>query len=150
MSVEQFLVIFSEEGLCPVYEEYLLQNMAWENFGFYNEVQKFQTIENQELLEAEARKIYDRFIEVDSAHELGDITYQLREKIRQSLESPTREMFDELSQIVMDSLVNSTVTDFLRDPLFLNYVDSRFPIEEPEPQSGLFSSLFSCFSRVFV
>mmetsp|Transcript_24509 Transcript_24509/g.31184 ORF Transcript_24509/g.31184 Transcript_24509/m.31184 type:complete len:148 (-) Transcript_24509:65-508(-) len=145
MSLEQFLFIFSDKQLSPVYEQFLQANMAWENFGFYMDVQNFRLLAEEDLAQ-EAGNIYDKYIEVDSAHELGDITYKLRQNIKESLVHPSRDMFDELTDIVVDSLTNSTVSDFLRDSLFLNYVDEQFAScksSTTRRNSGI-ASIFSC------
>merc|ERR1711934_370033 len=145
MSLDQFLFILSDQDLHPVYEEFLQQNMAWENLGFYLEVQNFTNLSGDDLL-VEAKNIYEKYIEVDSAHELGDITYRIRENIKASLLSPDPHMFDELSEIVVNSLTNSTVTDFLGDSLFINHVKTRFSGCQAPAQRSSFS-LGSIFSQ---
>merc|ERR1719238_1285991 len=146
MSLDQFLFILSDQDLHPVYEEFLQQNMAWENLGFYLEVQNFTNLSGDDLL-VEAKNIYEKYIEVDSAHELGDITYRLRENIKESLLHPDPHMFDELSEIVVNSLTNSTVTDFLGDSLFIDHVKNRFAATCKSPEQrpfNLLGSIISC------
>lgn len=149
MSVEQFLCIFSDEGLNHVYEEFLQKNMAWENFGFYLEVQKFRSTQDQQQRIAVARDIFEKYVEVDSAHELGDITFELRQHVKECLDSGSIRTFDELCDIVVDSLVNSTISDFLCDALFTDYVEDQFARcakTNNVEQRGFFFTVFSCIS----
>ena len=142
MSMEQFFFIFADQELIPVYEEYLRQNLAWENFGFYMKVEEYRGASEQQL-SALAEEIFEQFIEVDSAHELGDITHSLREDIRSSLASPSKETFNELCDIVIDSLANATITDFLKDPIYLSHVNKHLYSKKTNCLST--SKLLSCF-----
>lgn len=150
MSLEQFLFIFADDGLNQVYEEFLQRNMAWENFGFYHAVQNFRAIQDENKRAEVAKDIFEKYVEVDSAHELGDITFELRQHVKESLDNGTSHVFDELCDIVVDSLVNSTVTDFLGDSLFTEYVEDQFARctknNNPEQRGFVFSSIFSCIS----
>merc|ERR1712137_964378 len=121
--------------------------MAWENFGFLTRVQTFRDIKDPQLLKAEADNIYENFIEEDAQHELGDITYQLRENIKNSIENPTVHIFDELVDIVTESLANATVTDFLRDSSYTNYVSSQFQCSNScstPTRANPFAALLGC------
>lgn len=142
MSMEQFFFIFADQDLIPVYEQYLRQNFAWENFGFYMKVENYRSASEQQLPSL-AEEIFEQFIEVDSSNELGDITHSLREDIRNSLVKPGRETFNELCDIVIDSLANATITDFLKDPIYLSHVNKQLYSKKTSPLSG--SKLFSCF-----
>ena len=141
------MCIVDDKSLSSVYEEFLQKNLAWENFGFYNAVNEFKT-NGEGNISSEAAKIFEKYIEVDSAHELGDITLELRDHVKAALEDPKITMFDELLDIVVESLVNSTVTDFLSDEIFTSYVDNVFEndnnVRTNAESRGIFS-IFSCW-----
>lgn len=124
MSMEQFFFIFGDKELNKIYEEYLRRNMAWENFGFYTEVESYRKLPEKQY-QTKAEEIFSKFIEVDSPNELGDITFSIREDIRNSLANPSKEIFNELCDIVVDSLANATITDFLSDPLYISHVNKQ-------------------------
>lgn len=145
MSLEQFFFIYNntDKQLTKIYEDFLHQNMAWENFGFYEEVEEYRNTPKNNL-SLKAAEIFEKYIEVDSAHELGDITFSLRENIRDSIEDPSPTIFDELCDIVVDSLANATIEDFLRDPYYLSYVNKQLH-SSCKKQSG---TSFPCYKFI--
>ena len=109
--------------------------MAWENFGFYIQVESYRKLPKKQY-QTKAEEIYLQFIEVDSPHELGDITFSIREDIKNSIENPSKEIFDELCEIVVDSLANATITDFLLDPLYISHVNKQLFSKKEDSNSN--------------
>ena len=150
MSMEQLFFIFSNEGLCTVYEAYLQKNMAWENYGFFHAVQEFRECADPETRDKLAEEIFEKYIKVDAIHELGDLDFRTRQQLVSAMKAPTPEMFDELAEIAADSLANSTITDFLKDPTYTQYFNSQFsPTPTCSERNGgvlqsLHRSFFAC------
>jgi len=125
-------------------EDFLRKIMAWENFGFYIEVEKYKKMQSEEERSKQAEKIFDEYLQVDAANELGDIDLQTREYIQSRLDNPTKDLFDEVSDVVIDSLANSTINDFLRDSSYISYVNTVFPKDSAEKPQETRRSIFPC------
>merc|ERR1712137_849866 len=74
----------------------------------------------------EATQIFETYIKVDAEKELGDIDYNTRVHTESLLPNPTKDMFDFLEDIVLNSLVNATIDDFLCDSIYINYIKQVF------------------------
>ena len=96
MSVEQLHYILNDEKLRPVYEEYLKQQMAWENFGFIEKVDLFNRTEQPDKQKEIAQEIYTTFIMPDAEHELGDLDIHSRREVEARLENPSSQCFEHL------------------------------------------------------
>lgn len=120
--VEKLKQIVSCEDLCNVYEEYLVKHYAWENFGFWYEVEAFRKLQSPEEIKEQARLIFYRFLTVDSIFELGDLEPSVREIIAKKLDTPTVNLFDRLQCRVLKSLAQATICEFLTDDLYKDFL----------------------------
>ena len=118
---ERLLDLIKDNDLCNVYEEYLVTHLAWENFGFWYEVQNFKNEADEEQRKHKAKMIYLKFLEPGSIFELGDLDQETNDIISGCLEKPPHNLFDILQRRAFDTLARATVHNFLEDKLFYFY-----------------------------
>lgn len=120
-STEHLLELIKDTELCNVYEEYLVTHLAWENFGFWYEVQNFKTEPDEAQRKHKARMIFAKFLEPGSIFELGDLDQETNDIISSCLEKPPLNLFDILQRRAFDTLARATLHNFLNDKLYLFY-----------------------------
>ena len=116
--VQKLFKIVDDSELCNVYEEFLVNRFAWENFGFWFEVEVFKKEVDPAELKRQADLIYSKFLEEGSIFELGDLAPAVRKIIKKRMQNPTPAMFDSLQRKVMNSLALATVADFMEDDMY--------------------------------
>ena len=117
--------LIEDPELCNVYEEFLVRHYAWENFGFWFEVQNYKKEEDPEKRKVLAQLIFAKFLQEDSIFELGDMDVETRDAIKDCLENPPLNLFDLLQRRAFDTLAQSTLRNFLNDKLFLYQQERR-------------------------
>merc|ERR1712130_249668 len=125
-ATEELQTIIGNQPLCNVYEEYLCKTSAWENFGFYHEVESYRQLENLQDRQEKAHEIYDQFLACDAPFELGDINREIRERLAPKLDEGNPDLFSALQRTAFRQLARSSVSDFLDDQLFYAYRDTLF------------------------
>jgi len=120
--VEKLAYIVSDRKLCSVYEEFLVDSIAWENFGFLLDVERYQELETKEERKAMAKIIFDKFMEEDSLFTLGDVLPEVKETIYNRLEDSPPKLFNSLLRRTTMSLAHSTIGDFENSDLYQQYL----------------------------
>mmetsp|Transcript_16996 Transcript_16996/g.21676 ORF Transcript_16996/g.21676 Transcript_16996/m.21676 type:complete len:144 (-) Transcript_16996:100-531(-) len=131
--------LIQDDDMCNIYEEYLASHFAWENFGFWYEVQQYKQEQDVQQRAHMARIIFEKFLKSDSIFELGDVDIVTRDTIESCLENPPLNMFDFLQKKAFDTLAQSTLQPFKAD------YNRKFVVQ-PAPRQDTFS-IFSCFGR---
>merc|ERR1711879_844612 len=132
--------LIQDEQMCNIYEEYLASHFAWENFGFWYEVEQYKQEQEPEQRVQMATSIFQKFLKEDSIFELGDVDIITRDTIESCLENPPLNMFDYLQKRAFDTLAQSTLQQFKAD-----YSSKLVPVAVPRrTDNRIFSS---CFGR---
>ena len=124
-AVQTLYKIVEDPDLCNAYEEFLVGCFAWENFGFWFEVEMFKKEDDPKELKRKAKLIFAKFLDIGSIFELGDLDPATRQAIQQRLRKPTKVLFNALQRRVMNSLALSTISDFLNAEIYLLFKASR-------------------------
>ena len=117
-AVQKLYRIVEDTELCNAYEEYLVKHFAWENFGFWFEVENYKLEEDVEEQKRLAQLIYSKFLDVGCIFELGDLEPSMREVLHKKIQNPTKTMFNLLQRRVMSSLALGTIADFFEDDIY--------------------------------
>jgi len=130
--VEKLAYIVSQRKLCSVYEEFLVASIAWENFGFLLDVERYQELENVEERKVMAKVIFEKFLEDDSLFSLGDVLPEVREAIYNRLDDAPAKLFNSLLRRTTMSLAHATINDFENSDLYQQYLAMECIDEEAE------------------
>merc|ERR1711963_90905 len=122
--VQKLFRIVDNPELCNVYEEFLVRQYAWENFGFWYEVEMYKQEQDNDNIQRQAQLIFEKFIADGAIFEIGDLDPPTRRALAETVKQPTRNMFDALQRRVMRSLAQATVNDFLQDDLCIYFLNS--------------------------
>lgn len=131
--------LLQDAEICNIYEEYLASHFAWENFGFWYEVEQFKQANGKPQKSEIAHNIFQKFLKEDSIFALGDIDVDTRAVIESCLDDPPNNMFDYLQKQAFDTLAQSTLQAFKAD------YASRF--RDPPQETVRTGFLCSCFGR---
>lgn len=131
-AVQQLYKIVEDTDLCNVYEEFLVSRFAWENFGFWFEVEVFKQEDDPEELKRLGKLIYEKFLDEGCIFELGDLDPSTRKAIANKLDDPAPSLFNGLQRKVMSSLALATISDFFMDDMYKIF-QSSFVSHAPAP-----------------
>ena len=129
-SKEKLKEILADDALLLVYEEYLVSRYAWENLGFYLDVEVYRTVEDEGERCQLARIIFDTYLDPDSQFQLGDVDPMMRDAIHSTLEDPPHNVYDVLQHYSFQSLAHSTVQEFLTGPYYRTYTGGSPPTRQ--------------------
>jgi len=124
-AVQKLYYIVKDPDLCNVYEEYLVKHLAWENFGFWFEVENYKLEEDPEEQKKQAGLIYAKFLDIGCIFELGDLEPNMRDLLQKKINNPTKTMFNALQRKVMSCLALATIGDFFEDEMYKIFEKSR-------------------------
>ena len=125
---EKLREIFEDEELSLVFEEFLISRYAWENIGFWFDVEEYKNIQDPNERKKFAKLIYDKFLDPDSPFELGDVDPEMRELIHGCLNNPPVKLFNILQHRTFLLLAHTNVLPFLTDEIYLNYIGLFFAV----------------------
>lgn len=135
--------VLEHEYLCNLFEGYLKQHYAWENFGFYYAVMFFKRTE-KELQKAAALDIHFFYLSEDAIFKLN-VSSDTAEHIFQTIEHGNGDI-----NVVFDDVMNFTVIPDLTNSL-LEFIDSlQFPEHSQSPfpnNCGAEEFLLECRER---
>lgn len=120
--VEKLAYIVSQRKLCSAYEEFLVESIAWENFGFLLDVERYQELNSQEERKEMAKLIFEKFIEEDALFTLGDVLPEVKEAISNRLDDAPQTLFNTLLRRTTRSLAYSTISEFETSDIYLQYL----------------------------
>ena len=112
--------ILTEQLLCNAYEEFLKESFAWESFGFFCDVARFK-LADEETQQKIAEDIYHSYLDEEAIFHIGNVSVQEVERINNTLENPTINMFDNLQMEAFIELANSTINEFVENQLFREF-----------------------------
>merc|ERR1711976_741312 len=118
---EELEALIKDDELCNVYEEYIAKIHAWENFGFWFEVENYKAEPDPATRKNLARLIFQKFLASDAIFELGDVEPEMREIMESCLANPPVNMFDLMQRKAFDTLAQSTFIPFTNDKLHTHY-----------------------------
>jgi Regulator of G protein signaling domain len=55
-----FFSVLKDAELCPLFEEWLKEDLSYENFSFWRAVEDYKVITNKEELVAKAKAIFEK------------------------------------------------------------------------------------------
>ena len=125
--VEKLAYIVSNQRLCSVYEEFLVSERSWENFGFLLDVERFQELPTLQERQAMAQVIYMKFMEEDSLFTLGDVLPEMRESIHNRLEDAPPNLYNSLLRRTTLALAHSSINDFESSTFYKQYLGRSRP-----------------------
>lgn len=125
-AIEKLAHIVGQKNLCSIYEEFLVNSLAWENFAFLLDVERFQQLQTKDERVDMARIIYDKFLEENSLFTLGDVLPEVRELIQNRLEEAPTKLFNSLLRKSTMSLAYSTINDFETSELYRQHLGMFF------------------------
>ena len=136
---EKLKATLEDEELCLVFEEFLVRRYAWENIGFWFDVEEYKTLSTVDERKKFAKIIYDKYLDPNSPFELGDVDPEMRELIHNCLGNPPPKIFNIIQHKIFLLLAHSNIHAFYSDEIYKLYL-------------GLFSSryfVFPYFSFIF-
>ena len=111
--------LINNDDWCNLYEEYLKEHFAWENFGFYYSVVFYHhSKSNSSDLSNLAHNIYRFYLSDDAIFRIN-VDTEVAEQIFQTLDNPRDDLFDELQEKAFRELATSTLNefvDYLKEP----------------------------------
>lgn len=86
---------------------------AVENLLFWESVEEYKKNYNPETCQMEAKKIWDKFLSSESFY-LVNLDSELKERIFQSLENPSLQVYDELQKFIFNLMKNDSFVRWKR------------------------------------
>lgn len=108
-SVEHFL---HDPHNYALFLKWAVDNLCSENLFFYVDVENFKNIQNEEEAKKEAERIYHRYIEDDAEMEVN-LGFESKKEVRDGLQNPSRNMFDQSQYTVHELIKYDLLSKFL-------------------------------------
>ena len=122
-NIQKLRAIIMEPFVCNIYEEYLKNVFAWENFGFYIEVEKYKRAPEDETKYEIAKNIYNFYLNEEAVFKIGAASDEEIEEIFKNLEKIPPHVYDKLQLEAFIELANSTINEFIEHQLFYDFQD---------------------------
>jgi len=115
-----FRDIFTDAYLFLHFRSFLEPMLCVENLSFYLEVEEYKTILDAEIRHIRAHAIYDKFLKMNSRHEIN-IEAIVRADILSKLENPGEDIFNDIQTTVQLCLETELYPKFLQSDQYRSY-----------------------------
>jgi hypothetical protein len=126
---EDFSKLFDEclkdPTLLQMFRKFLASNFCEENLDFYFECKELQKLSSNEQIAAKAQLLWTTYIKPGARTELNVDSWQVQQ-IKDRLESPTIDMFDEISDSTFRMLKEDSFRKFYNTEVYQEYLGLYF------------------------
>jgi hypothetical protein len=116
--------ILKNPDLCFLFREYLQAESSSENLSFWMAAETFKNAVSQEDLPTFAKKLYELYIRAGAPAEVN-IDIADKKSIKEKLEAPTRDMFNDAQEVVYSLMELNFLNKFLESPKYKTCKDGQ-------------------------
>jgi len=113
---KNFDLLLSDKVGVKVFAEFLRSEYSEENLRFWLACENFKTLKGSKVAKT-AQKIYKSFIEICSTNEVN-LDHHTRAKIRQSLLSPSKNMFNTAQSRIKELMAQDSYQRFIKSQMY--------------------------------
>ncbi|KAF0729224.1 hypothetical protein AaE_009397, partial [Aphanomyces astaci] len=130
VDLPQLESILSNPTYLTNFRKYLKTQHAAENLIFLEEVEEFRRLPSYEIVVRSAKKILDKYININTARSPIPIAAHLHDDMVENVDKAGKRYFSDAIQDVVSILRTTEVHDFLESPLFMQLIGSWVVLDE--------------------
>lgn len=132
--IQRVREIIEDKDSCMLFEEYLVCRYAWENLGFYLDVEEYKQATTVEERQRLSKIIFDKYIDEGAVFELGYVDRELRELVESCLGNPPPKLFNNIQSKTVACLAHQQFMDFVRDETYSAALERLKNPPKPKPK----------------